>query len=124
MKLCATQRTVGIQQRLNNLIPLARRLLPGATPVGGSFSPADLAYSAHGIKSFVRVLPFRPRPENIREACIDGVDYGEIAGCFYAENDPYDPRAQALRWLTNGKRKPDSSLSDGWIWASVGAKLW
>jgi hypothetical protein len=123
MTLCATQRTVGIQQRVNNLIPLARRLLPGASPVGGGSSPADLRYTEGGVKTFVRVLPFRPMPENIFQACIDGAAHGQVAGCFYAENDPHDPRAQALRWLANAKRKPQTSLSDGWLWASVGAAL-
>jgi hypothetical protein len=123
LTLCATQRTVGIRQRLNNLIPLARHLLR-ATPVAGAFNPADLAcVNAGSTQSFVRVLPFRPRPENIRQACVDGVAYGRLAGCFYAENDPRDPRAQALLWLANGKRKPNKKLSDGWLWASVGARL-
>lgn len=124
LKLCASQRSVGIQQRLDNLIPLARRLLPGATPVGGAFGPADLAYQDGSGPAFVRVLPFRPRPEHIRQACIDGVKHGQVGGCFYAENDPDDPRAEALRWLANAKRKLDPKLSDGWVWASLGAKLW
>lgn len=124
LKLCATQRTVGIRQRLNNLIPLARSLLPGATPVAGAFNPEDLTYVNAGVHSFVRVLPFRPRPEDIHQACRDGVTYGSVvAGCFYAENAPSDPRAEALRWLANGKRKPSKELSDGWLWASYGAKL-
>jgi hypothetical protein len=124
LKLCASQRTVGIRQRLDNLIPLAHSLLPGAIAVGGAFSPADLAYQdARGL-AFVRVLPFRPRPEHIRQACIDGVQHGQVGGCFYAENDPLDPRAAALRWLTNAERKRDPMLSDGWIWASAGGKLW
>lgn len=124
LKLCATQRTVGIKQRLDDLIPRAQRLLSGAAPVAGGFNPADLSYLNEGVQSFVRVLPFRPRPEDIRQACIDGVGYGTVAGCFYSENDEHDPRAQALRWLANAKRKQSTELSDGWLWPSLGGKLW
>ncbi len=124
LKLCATQRTVGIKQRLDDLIPCAQRLLNGATPVAGGFNPADLTYVNEGVRSFVRVLPFRPRPEDIRQACIDGVSYGTVAGCFYSENDENDPRAKALRWLANAKRKESAELSDGWLWPSLGGKLW
>jgi hypothetical protein len=125
LALCARQRTIGIQQRLDDLIPLAQRLLPGATPVVGTMSPGDLAWrDTGGIDSFVRVLPFRPRPESIQQACRDGVGPGRtIAGCFYAENDPYDPRAQALRWLANATRPKDASILDARIWASCGGWL-
>ena len=124
LKLCATQRTVAIKQRLDDLIPRAQRLLSGAAPVAGGFNPADLLYVNEGVQSFVRVLPFRPRPEDIHRACIDGVGYGTVAGCFYSENDENDPRAEALRWLANAKRKESTKLSDGWLWPSVGGKLW
>jgi hypothetical protein len=125
LKLCATQRTIGIRQRLDNLIPLAKNLLPGALPVAGALNPADLMYVATGgVRSFVRVLPFRPRPEDIRQACVDGVSHGTLAGCFYDENDEKDPRALALRWLANAKREQSTELSDGWLWASIGTKLW
>ena len=124
LAMCARQRTVAIQQRLADLIPLAQRLLPGATPIVGTTSPGDLAWSdTSGTKSFVRVLPFRPRPEHIRRACEDGVRHGTIGGCFYAENDPYDPRAQSLRWLANATRPPDPLISDGHVWASCGGVL-
>ena len=121
LAMCARQRTVAIRQRLDDLIPLAQRLLKGSAPIPGASTPGDLVFMGPGgASSFARVLPFRPRPENIREACIDGVKYGSVAGCFYAENDPYDPRAQALRWLIKGTRPPDKSLSDGWVWACCG----
>jgi len=121
--LCARQRTVGIRQRLDNLIPLAQRVLQGATAIPGSQSPGDLAItSAAGVSSFVRVLPFRPEPENIRQACVDGVSHG-ISGCFYAENDPQDSRAEALRWLASGKRPPRPDLSEGRVWACWGDQI-
>ncbi len=118
--LCARQRTVGIRQRLDNLIPLARRVLPGAVPVTGTSSPGDLTFSdAKGQSSFIRVVPFRPRAETIWQACGDGAKHG-VSGCFYAENDPNDMRARALRWLANGKRPTDPARSDGWVWACFG----
>jgi len=124
LRLCAKQRTVGIKQRLDDLIPRARRLLRDAVPVVSGFNPTDLIYVNRGVKTFVRVLPFRPRPEDIRQACIDGVSYGTVAGCFYSENDENDPRAKALRWLANAKREESAVLADGWLWPSLGGKLW
>lgn len=124
LALCAQQRTVAIQQRLQDLVPLAQRLLPGAKPIVGTLAPGDLTLPGlGGTTFFVRVLPFRPRPESIQQACLDGVRYGTIGGCFYAENDPYDPRAQALRWLANATRPKDPRISDARIWASCGGVL-
>ena len=123
LAMCARQRTVAIGQRLRELVPLALRALPGAAPMAGVPTGSDLVFhDTSGVESFVRVVPFRPRPETIRQAAIDGVAYGAVAygavaGCFYAENDPLDPRAQALRWLANGKRPPNPTQSDGWVWA-------
>lgn len=120
---CARQRTVGIRQRLDNLVPLARRVLPGATAAAGARGPGDLIFQdATGTSAFVRVIPFRPRAETIWQACADGVKHG-VSGCFYEENDPNDPRALALRWLANGKRPLDPSRSDGRIWACIGDQL-
>jgi len=121
--LCARQRTVGIRQRLDNLVPLAQRVLQGATAIPGAHFPGDLAItSATGATSFVRVMPFRPGPENIQQACIDGVSHG-ISGCFYAENDPQDSRAEALRWLASGNRPRRPGLSEGRVWACWGDQI-
>jgi hypothetical protein len=119
---CARQRTVGIRQRLDNLVPLARRVLQGAAPVAGAPIPGDLVYQQGSTTAFVRVVPFRPRVETIWQACEDGVKY-PVSGCFYEENDPSDPRARALRWLANGTRPTDPGRSDGWIWACMGDRL-
>jgi hypothetical protein len=119
---CARQRTVGIRQRLDNLIPLARRLLPGAQAQAGASGPGDLVFRDSAGSSFARVLPFRPEPDTIRQACSDGAHYG-LSGCFYAENDPYDSRAMALRWLTNCPRPSVPHLSNCWVWACWGDTL-
>lgn len=120
---CARQRTISIQQRLEELIPLARRVLPASGRVVHAGDFGDLAFrDRRGKQSFVRVLPFRPRPENIHDACAVGVGY-YAAGCFYEENDPQDPRARALRWLGNGIRRPSTKLSESRIWATCGGFL-
>jgi hypothetical protein len=119
--MCARQRTIAIRQRLEELIPLAQRVLPSAAPVAHCLG--DLTFhDLQGGTSFVRVLPFRPKAENIYQACIEGAGYG-VAGCFYAENDPRDPRAEALRWLANGKRASSATLSEGRVWACCGGVL-
>lgn len=119
--MCARQRTIAIRQRLEELIPLAQRMLPAAEAVADSLGDLTFEDQQSG-PSFVRVLPFRPRPENIHEACVEGAGRG-VAGCFYAENDPHDPRAEALRWLANAKRKTSASLSEGRVWACCGGVL-
>lgn len=120
---CARQRTVGVRQRLDNLIPLARRLFPGAKPVPGASVPGDLLLGGTaGKPAFIRVVPFRPRAETIWNACADGIG-STVSGCFYEENDPLDERAQALRWLANGTRPADPARSDGFVWAAYDGKL-
>jgi hypothetical protein len=119
---CARQRTVAIRQRLEDLIPLARSVLPVKGAVKNASSFGDLIVGDRGGKgSFVRVLPFRPRPEDLRQTCGDAVGYGE-AGCLYAENDPYDSRAEAIRWLANGRRA-SGAMSKSFVWACCGGLI-
>ena len=121
--MSARARTVAIRQRIYDLIPLAQKLLPNTLGVSHGDGLGDLTFDHPGNKrSFVRILPFRPAAENIHQACIAGAAH-KVAGCFYAENDPDDPRAQALRWLASGKRKVDSTVAEGNVWATYGSTL-
>jgi len=121
LSTCARQRTVSIRQRLEDLIPLARAVAPAGDTVEDGLSFGDLILREQGGgKSYVRVLPFRPRPEDLRQASADATGYRAV-GCLYAENDPYDGRAEAIRWLMNGKRA--SGSSDSFVWACCGGVI-
>lgn len=114
---CARQRAVAIRQRLDNLVPLAQEvLLPdGTVEHGADFG--DLSFTDRsGQRAFVRVLPFRPGPETIHQACTDGAGH-DVAGCFYEECDQHDARAKALLWLANGTRPGKGLSSRSRLWA-------
>ena len=118
--LCARQRTIAIRQRLEDLMPLARTVLSAD---GGKVRTATLGdlvvRDRAGKRTFVRVVPFRPQPENIRQSCADARGYSE-AGCFYAENDPHDERAEALRWLATSRPNGSAGLPTSRLWACCG----
>ena len=121
--MCAKQRTVAIRQRLDDLIPLARSMLAAGDSVVRTRELGDLSIrDKRGNRSFVRVLPFRPQPESLHRSYVDGAGY-QVAGCFYAENDPQDARAEALRWLTSGIRAPGRRQPKGKLWACCGGVL-
>jgi len=114
---CARQRTVAIRQRLDNLIPLAQEVLSAEGEAEHGVDFGDLRFTnRRGRRAFVRVLPFRPRPENIHQACTDGVGH-DVAGCFYEECDRHDARAKALLWLAQGKRAGTGLPSQSRVWA-------
>lgn len=117
----ARQRAVAIRQRLDNLIPLARTVLPAKGPVSLASTFGDLTFvDERNQRNFVRVLPFRPDPESIRRARTDAQGY-QVAGCLYSECDPKDARAEALRWLANRPHNDSSALTR--LWACIGDKL-
>lgn len=121
--LCARQRAVAIRQRMDDLVPLARSILSASGAVVQATGLGDLdVRDPNGQRTFVRVLPFRPQPESLQQSCTDAAGYGE-AGCFYAENDPYDARAEALRWLTKGQRLAGAGTPTCRLWACCGGVL-
>jgi hypothetical protein len=84
----------------------------------------DLTYDdAEGRECFLRVLPFRPQPEQVYGAYNSG-GRAHLAACAYPECEPNDARAKALRWLAD-----KSAISGGGgaanaaIWAFCGDKL-
>jgi hypothetical protein len=114
---CTRQRTIAIRQRLDNLIPLAQELLPARGKVRHGARLGDLKFTDHsGQRHFVRVLPFRPRPETVHEAFADAAGH-QIAGCLYAECDLADLRGVALRWLANTTRTTPRPPSESRVWA-------
>jgi hypothetical protein len=121
---CARQRAVAIRQRLDNLIPLARTVLPARGPVDVGPMVGDLRFrDAQDRKCFARVLPFRPRPETIHQAYVDAAGYDRV-GCFYAENDRDDARTKALLWLADNQFAPaDPPLAANCVWAYDAGRL-
>ena len=114
---CTRQRTIAIRQRLDNLIPFARELLPARGKVRHAARLGDLQFpDLNGKRHFVRVLPFRPRPETVHQAFADAAGY-QIAGCLYAECDLADLRSVALRWLANTTRTTLRPPSESRVWA-------
>jgi hypothetical protein len=122
---CARQRAKAIRQRLENLIPLAERvlepkygLLPAAEP--GDFTFHDQA----GVECYVRLLPFRPDARSVHETFASAGKQARV-GCLYGESDVNDPRAVAMRWLTKGRH--DSASVSGQaetrLWACIGDKV-
>ena len=121
--MCAGQRAVAIRQRLNDLLPLARSLLSAPGKTIQTRKVGDLVIrDGKGKRSLVRVLPFRPLPESIHQSCTDAAGY-DHAGCFYAENDPQDERAEALRWLVKAKRPRLRNSPSAQLWATCGGEL-
>lgn len=119
---CIQQRTLAIRQRLDELIPLAKALLPAHGPIRMR-ELGDLAFTdARGRRCFARVLPFRPRPETLYDTHVDGHRH-EIIGCFYDECDADDARAYALRWLANGSRRSQLGTRVNKLWVCFGAEL-
>jgi hypothetical protein len=121
---CARNRTASIRARLDNLLPLAEDTLKtrGASNIKRMLG--DLTYDdAEGRECFLRVLPFRPQPEQVYGAYNSG-GRAHLAACAYPECEPNDARAKALRWLAD-----KSAISGGGgaanaaIWAFCGDKL-
>lgn len=120
---CAHQRALAIRLRLENLIPLAERVLkPNGTfkPVGtlGDYTFQDAAGAAH----FVRILPFRPDARSLHEAYQSAGALAHV-GCFYGEFDSDDPRAKAMRWLATGRQDTESASRRTTIWPCLGDRL-
>jgi hypothetical protein len=121
--LCARQRAVAIRQRLENLIPLVQLQLSQNGPVSRTRTFGDLTYREQKRRPcFVRILPFRPRPENIREAYLSAKG-GYLSACAYEECDPHDARAAALRWLAKKTASDRGFPRNTLLWAFYGDKL-
>lgn len=120
---CNKKRTRSVRARLDNLIKLTPAVLESSGPPQqhelGDFIFQDVS---RGIR-FVRVLPFRPRPEHLHEACQKGQHLGYAeAGCLYAENDLSDPRVKAMRWLTDTAGAISGSLTQPRLWPYCGGE--
>jgi hypothetical protein len=119
----ARQRAMSIRLRLEDLVPLATRML---LPAGGSLVPASAAgdftfHDAMGDEHFIRLLPFRPDARAVHDAFSTSPPHIHT-GCFYSECDELDPRARALRWLADGRMDPSTPPRRTRVWAYVGEK--
>lgn len=54
--------------------------------------------------AFVRMLPFRPGPDELYALERQAPKHAELTVCIYPENSPDDARAAGLRWLFSARR--------------------
>ncbi len=95
------ERSRALHERMQSLLPAARSHV---ATVKGRFpddSAENLGELRVGSELTVRVLPYRPSPENLWQLRNSGT--AEIA-CFYEENDPHHSAAAALKWAIEGRR--------------------
>ncbi|SDC44470.1 TIR domain-containing protein [Variovorax sp. CF079] len=120
---CARQRSLAIRQRLEDLIPLAHEMLDAEDSFQSSEELGDFKFTDKlNRRCFVRVLPFRPDPKALWDACrkAKGEDVG---GCFYSECDKVDERARALRWLANRPHEEAGMAAHSQLWACLGDEI-
>lgn len=127
---CNQRRTPAVRARLDNLIKQVPEqfAMPGRAEALRQIELGDfLLRDARGRRCFVRVLPFRPRPEHLHAACDAGRAHPtrlQLAGCLYAENDSGDPRFQAMRWLADAsaRRRRDRGPQPH-LWPMCGGRV-
>jgi TIR domain len=118
---CARNRAAAIRSRLNNLLPLVKDTLEKQDAKNISQAFGDLTFDAiGGQKCFLRVLPFRPRPEQLYGAYTDGKSK-HLSLCAYPESDVKDSRAEALRWFA--EKSGTGAQAGAALWAFCGGKL-
>ena len=125
MAYCARQRAQAIRLRLENLIPLAERVLKPQHRLQATGAPGDYTFrDGDGIDCFVRLLPFRPDPVSVRDTFASAGGHQRV-GCLYSEFDISDPRARAMGWLTAGRHEstPGGVHQETRLWACVGDRI-
>lgn len=125
MAHCARQRSQAIRLRLENLIPLAERVLKPQHKLQPAGSPGDYTFrDGDGVECFVRVLPFRPEPVSVQDTFASAGSH-RLVGCLYSEFDVHDPRARAMRWLTAGRHQstPGAVHQETRLWVCVGDRI-
>ena len=120
MALCARQRSLAIQRRLDDLIPFAEEMLKPAGQFQVVGESGDFRFKdSDGIDHFMRVLPYRPDARSLRDTWLaSGKE--EVVGCFYSECDPKDPRAESLRWLADRIHEGAGPARRTRVWSYVG----
>ncbi len=119
---CARKRSQAVRLRLENLVPLAERLLQPKGTLKPAAAPGDFTFlDQDGTDCFVRLLPFRPDARSVHETFASAGGQSRI-GCLYGEIDVNDPRAAAIRWLTDAHHEPSGSMpkQQTRLWACVG----
>jgi len=115
-------RARGIRVRLLSLLPYATAHLSDRFIVKPGTELGALELIAHDtLRPWkARVVPFRPTPEVLHDIYKQADGHPELAGagCLYAENDPHEPRAAALKWLANAEHAPGSYR----LWPFTGKK--
>lgn len=120
---CARQRALAIRLRLENLLPLAEKVLKPKGRLQAVGTPGDFTFlDDAGDDYFVRILPFRPDARSVHGTYLDAGNQRHI-GCLYGESDANDPRAAAMRWLAQGRRDSAQSPRQTRIWTCLGDKV-
>ena len=127
VEACVTEyRARAIRRRLLSLLPYAQAHLSNnfTVTLGAELGDLDLVDNDSKKAWLARVLPFRPTPEVLHDLYLSAQGRPTLvgAGCFYAENDPREPRAAALEWLVNANRAT-STLPHYRLWSYTGKKL-
>jgi len=121
LAVCARERSKAIQRRMDDLVPFAEEML-APNCIYHHHSPGDFTFSyPTGQLHFVRVLPHRPTADSVKEAFSSSTNE-DVAGCFYSECDPTDPRAEAIRWLSDAPRSSGGGAKESHVWAFAGDK--
>src|SRR5262249_32926025 len=109
---------------LDNLIPLVRGQLGQNGQVAARRVSGDLKFrDDKGHRCFLRILPFRPLPEHIRDAYEAAGDKSHLTVCAYEECDLNDKRAKALRWLASKTESARGFPRKNILWPFCGGEL-
>lgn len=102
---CLKQRSLAIRQRIEDIVPMAQETFDKGnhskklTQIQDSICDFEFIDS-NNINYFVRLTPFRPDPRVMHNTYTDvNSNKYHTVYCFYKENDPNDPRFNAIQWL-------------------------
>lgn len=120
---CARQRALAIRLRLENLLPLAEKVLEPNGGLHATGTPGDFTFlDDAGEDHFVRILPFRPDARSVHDTFLSAGSQRNV-GCLYCESDTSDPRASAMRWLAAGRHDAAPTARRTRIWTCLGDKV-